>query len=129
MKKLGYIFLIAVIIVSLFATMAISSYAEEDVATGDEVQEGELSTKEELLALKEELFGVVKELWAFIQNDDTYRNVFTAILAVLAFLILPVVIALVVTVYISMGAVIIVAGALTDAMALFISLVARYLPM
>ena len=59
-------------------------------------------------------------------NDETYSNVFTAILAVLALLAIPIIIGAVVVVYVAIGAMIIFAGALTAIVELFLGMLPAF---
>ena len=83
---------------------------------GTEETEDELTASQELFALvdelKEEIFGLVKDIWNFICSNETYKNIATAVVAVVAILLIPIIIALAVIAYIAMAVTIWVAGAL-----------------
>ena len=72
--------------------------------------------------LKNALFGFVGQLWAFIQNDETYSNIATAILAILALIAIPIIIGVVVVIYAIIGAMIIFAGALKSVIEMILSM-------
>lgn len=78
---------------------------------------------EALGRLKDALFSFVERLWDFIMSDETYSNVATAVLAVLGILAIPVVVGVVVVIYGIIGGMIIVAGALTAVVELFLGMI------
>lgn len=78
---------------------------------------------EALGKLKDALFGFVGQLWAFIQRDETYSNIATAILAVLTLIAIPIIIGVVVVIYAVIGAMIIFAGALTAVIEIVLSMI------
>lgn len=72
--------------------------------------------------VKDKLFGVVDEIWNFIASNETYKNIATAICAVVAFICIPIVIGAVVLAYIAIGAIVVVAGALTTVIELILGM-------
>ena len=63
--------------------------------------------------LKDTLFGFIDDVWDFIMSEESYQNLATGALAVLALFMIPILIGLVVVVYAAIGAMIIFASALT----------------
>ncbi len=57
---------------------------------------------------------MIGDVFTFITSNETYKNIATAILAVLAILIVPFLVALLVIAYVAMAAIITIAGALTS---------------
>ena len=64
----------------------------------------------------------------FIQSDETYKNIFTAIVGVLAFLFLPILIGLVIVVYAIMAGMIMMGGALVEVVKVFLEILIPMLP-
>jgi hypothetical protein len=84
---------------------------------------GKFIPMEALGRLKDALFGFVEKMWEFIQSNETYSNIATAVIALLAVLALPLVVGGVVIIYAIVGGMIIFAGALTATVELFIGMV------
>ena len=80
----------------------------------EETEEGKLS--DELFALvgelKDEFVSLFEDVWNFIISNETYKSIFTALLAVVAILLIPVFLAVLVIAFVAMTVIIWVAGAL-----------------
>ncbi len=118
MKRFISILLIALIACSAFSVMAISAFAEE---TGNKVVDDTLANTgkvtdtlngvfekvkayvpmDELMKFKNEATVFVKALILFVKSEETYKNIATAILGVLAFIFIPIIIGIVVAAYIA----------------------------
>ena len=79
--------------------------------------------------LKSELFGIVKGIRDKVMANETYKNIVTAIGAILAFICLPIIIGIIIVAYISIGAMIVVAGALVAVVEIFISIFSGFIPL
>ena len=142
MKRFVSILFIFIFVFSAFSAMSISAFAEDDFA--DSVQDSaaenigkltellksleEYVPTEELEKIKSELTTTVKAVWLFIQSDETYKNIFTAIVGVLAFLFLPILIGLVIVVYAIMAGMIMMGGALVEVVKVFLEILIPMLP-
>ena len=142
MKRFVSILFIFIFVFSAFSAMSISAFAEDDFAGS--VQDGaaenigkltellksleEYVPTEELEKIKSELTTTVKAVWLFIQSDETYKNIFTAIVGVLAFLFLPILIGLVIVVYAIMAGMIMMGGALVEVVKVFLEILIPMLP-
>ena len=73
---------------------------------------GEFKLGTSLDELKGTLFGFVEKMWSFITSNETYKNIATALVAILAFLVIPVVLGLVVVAYVAGAMVVVVSSAL-----------------
>lgn len=82
-----------------------------------------------LSSLKDKLFGFVKDIIAKIMSNETYKNVATAIGAVLAFIFLPIIIGLIIVAYVAIGAMVLVAGALVAVVEIFVSIFSGFIPL
>lgn len=144
MKRLVYVFMIIALLCTVMTITSVSAFAED---VSDEVVEGvgdveadkttdapvedkkEPTIQEQIAGLKDKLFGYIKRVWNFIMSDETYKNIFTAVVAVLAFLMLPVIVALVVIAYVSLAAITMVSAALISVIEMLMSIVSKYVPM
>lgn len=142
MKRFVSILFIFIFAFSAFSAMSISAFAEDDFA--DSVQDSaaenigkltellksleEYVPTEELEKIKSELTTTVKAVWLFIQSDETYKNIFTAIVGVLAFLFLPILIGLVIVAYAIMAGMIMMGGALVEVVKVFLEILIPMLP-
>ena len=125
MKHLVYIFMIVVLVCTVFTLTSVSVFAEgEAPAQGQSVD----SLKQDLGELKDELVRAVKNLWDFIMDNETYKNVFKAIVAIIAFLLLPLIVAVLFVAYLAIAGMTIVAAALTSVIEMIIRIVAKFLP-
>ena len=73
--------------------------------------------------LKDTLFGFIDDVWDFIMSEESYQNLATGALAVLALFMIPILIGLVVVVYAAIGAMIIFASALTAVLELIFPMI------
>ena len=73
--------------------------------------------------LKDTLFGFIDDVWDFIMSEESYQNLATGALAVLALFMIPILIGLVVVVYVAIGAMIIFASALTAVLELIFPMI------
>jgi len=132
MKRIASVLLLLVIVISAFSTIGLIAFAEEGAADGENVDSGahqggeETSNpsdlimgflgsflpSEELKELYDTFVGAVKEIWDFIMQDETYQNIATAVLGVIAFLLIPVIVGVLVLVYVAISAMTLFAGAL-----------------
>ena len=62
--------------------------------------------------LKDEIFGLIGDVFNFITSNETYKTIATAILGILAVLIVPFLVAVLVVVFVAMAAVITISSAL-----------------
>lgn len=142
MKRFVSILFIFIFVFSAFSAMSISAFAEDDFAGSVQGSAAENIGKltellksleeyvptEELEKIKSELTTTVKAVWLFIQSDETYKNIFTAIVGVLAFLFLPILIGLVIVVYAIMAGMIMMGGALVEVVKVFLEILIPMLP-
>ena len=136
MKRLIFIFMAFVLVFTVFVANTMLVFAEgEDVSTGteetlpegegeggeqtppeNEGTEEELSASQELMGLvgklKDEIFGLIGDVFNFITSNETYKTIATAILGILAVLIVPFLVAVLVVVFVAMAAVITISSAL-----------------
>lgn len=118
MKRFISILLIALIACSALSVMTISAFAEE---AGNNVVDDALANTgkvtdtlkgvlekvkayvpmDELMKFKDEATAFVKALIVFVKSEETYKNIATAILGVLAFIFIPIIIGIVVAAYIA----------------------------
>ena len=88
----------------------------EQTPPENEGTEEELSASEELMGLvgklKDEIFGLIGDVFNFITSNETYKTIATAILGILAILIVPFLVAVLVVVFVAMAAVITISSAL-----------------
>ncbi len=102
MKRFIFILLILITLCSVFT---VSIFAEgENSSYNDGVQAG-ANLAQELNNAKEELWGILEQTWNFIMSDETYKNIATAILGILAFIFIPIIAGIVVFVYMILAAV------------------------
>ncbi len=88
---------------------------ESGFLESEEMQEltglvGEIKTI--LGEVKNEFVGVFNEVKAFIESNETYKNIFTAILACLAIVFLPFLVAIMVLGYIAIAVIVLISSAL-----------------
>ena len=111
MKRFVSLLLIIIMISSVMALMSVSVFAAggsvtDSIPGGSQLKELLAKVKgyvplEKLEELKYELTLYVKALIIFIQSEETYKNIVTAALAILAFLFIPIIIGVVVVVYLA----------------------------
>lgn len=137
MKRITSILLILIIVCSAFTVMNISVFAEEG-ATQDEAAAGGIDGILDMLGqfipmetinnLKETVFGPINDLWDRVMSNETYKNIFTAILGVLGFLLIPIIFALAFIAYTIMAASIICAGALVALLEVILTILVGLIP-
>ena len=137
MKKFLSVLFIFIFVFSAFSAMSLSVFAEDDfmgsIQEGTSVNMGNLTEllksleayvpMEKIAEVKNELTTTVKAVWMFIQSKETYKNIFTAIVAVLAFLFLPILIGLVIVVYAIMAGMIMMGGALVEVVKILLQII------
>ena len=137
MKKFLSVLFIFIFVFSAFSAMSLSAFAEDDfmgsIQEGSSVNMGNLTEllksleayvpMEKIAEVKNELTTTVKAVWMFIQSKETYKNIFTAIVAVLAFLFLPILIGLVIVVYAIMAGMIMMGGALVEVVKIILQII------
>ena len=111
MKRFVSLLLIIMMISSVMALASVSVLAAGGSATdsipGDSQLQGLLAKVkgyvplEKLEELKNELTLYVKALILFIKSEETYKNIATTVLAILAFLFIPIIIGVIVVVYLA----------------------------
>ena len=105
---------------------------EQDSTDNNENQESEPTDEEEIKGLfaelgtvlgevKDEFVGMFKDLLAFIGNNETYSTIAGVLLAVIAILFIPLIIALLVIGYIAIAMIVVVSSALMSLIELVVS--------
>lgn len=137
MKRFTSILMILMIMLTFMSTVSLAAYAEDGAETSTPTLE--IDTIEQLLGvdlgfvdeiqaklteLKTTLFGYVDRVVNFIKSNETYKNIAKAILAVIAILLFPVFIGLIVVVYVTIGGMILFAGALVGIVEIIMSIAA-----
>lgn len=126
MKKFLSFLLVMTFVFSAFAACPVFAAGEAESASPSL----DLSDiKGTLSSLKDKLFGFVKDIIAKIMSNETYKNVATAIGAVLAFIFLPIIIGLIIVAYVAIGAMVLVAGALVAVVEIFVSIFSGFIPL
>ena len=147
MKRIMSILLIMILVCSVFSVMAISAFADEepsgDVAEDtlenmNKVTGGIQGLLEQVQAFvpmdileqyKNEATMFVKVLIAAVKHEDTYRNIFTAILGVLGFLCIPLVIGVIVVLYVAIALATVFASVLVKLAEVFLLMLVAVIPM
>lgn len=137
MKRFTSILMILMIMLTFMSTASLAAYAEDGAETSTPTLE--IDAIEQLLGvdlgfvdeiqaklteLKTTLFGYVDRVVNFIKSNETYKNIAKAILAVIAILLFPVFIGLIVVVYVTIGGMILFAGALVGIVEIIMSIAA-----
>ncbi len=126
MKKFLSFLLVMTFVFSAFAACPVFAAGEAESASPSL----DLSDiKGTLSSLKDKLFGFVKDIIAKIMSNETYKNIATAIGAVLAFIFLPIIIGLIIVAYVAIGAMVLVAGALVAVVEIFVSIFSGFIPL
>ena len=126
MKKFLSFLLVMTFVFSAFAACPVFAVGEAESASPSL----DLSDiKGTLSSLKDKLFGFVKDIIAKIMSNETYKNIATAIGAVLAFIFLPIIIGLIIVAYVAIGAMVLVAGALVAVVEIFVSIFSGFIPL
>ena len=126
MKKFLSFLLVMTFVFSAFAACPVFAAGEAESASPS-LDLGDI--KGTLSSLKDKLFGFVKDIIAKIMSNETYKNVATAIGAVLAFIFLPIIIGLIIVAYVAIGAMVLVAGALVAVVEIFVSIFSGFIPL
>lgn len=130
MKRITAIVLIFVLVCAAFGVMSVSAFASESPDANESVTDSsDFSISGNLAELKTKLFGAVEKMISFINSNETYKKISTILLAVLAFIFIPIVIAFVFIVYVTIGTMIIFAGALTGVVEIIITILAGFVPL
>lgn len=133
MKKFKSILTIVMVVCMLFSSTSTVAFAEEPSMNVDvDAIIGDLgidfgSVEQELNALTAEVKSYVDGLVNMIMEDETYRNIATAIIAILAVLLFPVIIALIFIAYVGIAMMVICAGALTAVVELLMGIVSKFI--
>lgn len=134
MKRFISIVLIMTLFVSIFAVSSIQSFAAES-GENTKIEEKTSAIRsflkdvplgDKLLSLLDTVLGYCKQLVRFIRSNETYKNIATAVLAVLAFLAIPILLGVLVVVYAAIGAMVVFAGALTAVAEIFLGMVPKF---
>lgn len=96
MKRFIFILLILITLCSVFTFSIFAEGETSDYDTG--VQAG-ANAAQALNEAKEELWGFLEQTWNFIMSDETYKNIATAILGILAIIFIPIIAGVIVFVY------------------------------
>ena len=137
MKRFTSILMILMIMLTFMSTASLAVYAEDgaenstptlEIDAIEQLLGVDLSFVDEIQAklteLKATLFGYVDKVVNFIKSNETYKNIAKAILAVIAVLLFPVFIGLIVVVYVTIGGMILFAGALVGIVEIIMSIAA-----
>ena len=108
MKRFVSILFVFIFIISAFSVTGVTAFAAEEGGMGEFIGSVQENTSvymekltglleslksyvpmEKIEALKSELTAWVKAIWGFISSNQTYKNIFTAIAAIIVFLLLP----------------------------------------
>ena len=129
--------MILMIMLTFMSTASLAVYAEDgaeastptlEIDAIEQLLGVDLSFVDEIQAklgeLKATLFGYVDKVVNFIKSNETYKNIAKAILAVIAVLLFPVFIGLIVVVYVTIGGMILFAGALVGIVEIIMSIAA-----
>lgn len=133
MKNIKSILMMVMIVCMMLSATSVVAFAEES-AEGMNIEAilGELgvdfsSIEQELAALTAEAKGYIDGIVNMIMEDETYRSIATAVLAILAVLLFPVIIALIFIAYVTIAMMIIFAGALTAVVELLVGIVSQFI--
>ncbi|MBQ9978928.1 MAG: hypothetical protein IJP20_03965 [Clostridia bacterium] len=144
MKRFVSILFVFIFIISAFSVTGVTAFAAEEGGMGEFIGSVQENTSvymekltglleslksyvpmEKIEALKSELTAWVKAIWGFISSNQTYKNIFTAIAAIIVFLLLPIVIGLIVVAYAIMAGMIMFGGALVSVAQVFIEMLIK----
>ena len=96
MKRFIFILLILITLCSVFT---VSIFAEGETSDYDTGVQAGANAAQALNEAKEELWGFLEQTWNFIMSDETYKNIATAILGILAIIFIPIIAGVIVFVY------------------------------
>lgn len=144
MKRFISILFVFIFIISAFSVTGVTAFAAEEGEMGEFIGSVQENTSvymekltglleslksyvpmEKIEALKAELTTWVKAIWGFISSNQTYKNIFTAIAAIIVFLLLPIVIGLILVAYAIMAGMIMFGGALVAVAQVFIEMLIK----
>lgn len=147
MKRFASFVLIFIFVASLFVATSMTIFAEdtvENIPAPEEqtdltwnnlsaaIKNIDVTDMNSIKAAYNTLKGVLKsyyhKLVTFIKSNETYSDIATAILGILAFITFPIIIGLIVIAYITIGAMILFAGALTAVVELVLGVVSTLVP-
>ena len=86
MKRFIFILLILITLCSVFT---VSIFAENEDSAYDDGAKAGANLAQGLNQAKEELWGFLEQTWDFIMSDETYKELATAVLGILAFIFIP----------------------------------------
>ncbi len=137
MKRFTSILMIFILMLTFMSTTSVVAYAEDggaastpelDISAIEQLLGVDLAFVDEIKAklteLKDTLFGYVYKVIDFIKSNETYTNIAKVILAIIAILLFPVFIGLIVVVYVTIGAMILFAGALVGIVEIIMAIAA-----
>ncbi len=137
MKRFTSILMIFILMLTFMSTTSVVAYAEDggagstpelDVSAIEQLFGVDLAFVDEIKAklteLKDTLFGYVYRVIDFIKSNETYTNIARVILAIIAILLFPIFIGLIIVVYVTIGAMILFAGALVGIVEIIMAIAA-----
>ncbi len=145
MKRITSFILVIMMISSLFVGTSITAFAEGEQAPSNEVQSRltfddlwkaiagiKLNDMNTIKAAYDTLVGVLKGYFdhyvAIIKGNPTYTKIAKIVITILGIILFPIVIALILIAYITIGAMILFAGALTAVVELVLGIVSTLVP-
>ena len=96
MKRFIFILLILITLCSVFT---VSIFAENEDSAYDDGAKAGANLAQGLNQAKEELWGFLEQTWDFIMSDETYKELATAVLGILAFIFIPIIAGVIVFAY------------------------------
>ena len=96
MKRFIFILLILITLCSVFT---VSIFAENEDSAYDDGAKAGANLAQGLNQAKEELWGFLEQTWDFIMSDETYKELATAVLGILAFIFIPILAGVIVFAY------------------------------
>ena len=145
MKRFASLILIFILVLSMFVGTAVTVFATDEQAPHPEL-ETKMTWDDFVLAIDNinytdlstvtnvynvfiaMLKGYYNDLVTFIESNETYSDIATAILGILAFITFPIVVGIIIVIYIAIGAMILFAGALTAVVELVLGIVSSFVP-
>ena len=145
MKRFASLILIFILVLSMFVGTAVTVFATDEQAPNPEL-ETKVTWDDFVLAIDNinytdlstvtnvynvfiaMLKGYYNDLVTFIESNETYSDIATAILGILAFITFPIVVGIIIVIYIAIGAMILFAGALTAVVELVLGIVSSFVP-
>lgn len=96
MKRFIFILLILITLCSVFT---VSIFADNEDSAYDDGAKAGANLAQGLNQAKEELWGFLEQTWDFIMSDETYKELATAVLGILAFIFIPILAGVIVFAY------------------------------